>query len=194
MIIVDPSSTRELRRLRRQMRRMSGQVPFATSRAINDTAFDARKHIVERVYPGAFTVRAKSFARAAFRVDPSSKRRLEARLYDRLDKAFLRLQAEGGTKRPQGRYIAIAPRRERTTTGKGKVTGKRSFVLESNGDVLVVRREGRGEGAPLRVLRWLVPQARVQKRFMFFEEGGRVVAQRWPENFERRWRQAMRSA
>jgi hypothetical protein len=37
------------------------QIPFATSGALNDTAFIVRKTVVEDTYPKAFTVRNKRF-------------------------------------------------------------------------------------------------------------------------------------
>ena len=51
------------------------QIPFATHRAINKTAFDVRDEIVKETFPRSFDVKAKQFARQAFRVDRSPNKR-----------------------------------------------------------------------------------------------------------------------
>ena len=64
------------------------QLPFATSKALNDTAFVVRNTIVEDTFPRSFNVKNKRFAGATFRVDKANKRKLEARVFDRLGKDF----------------------------------------------------------------------------------------------------------
>ena len=41
------------------------QLPFATAGALTDTAFDVRKHVVEKTFPRDFDLRNKRFAGAA---------------------------------------------------------------------------------------------------------------------------------
>ena len=84
----------------------SKQMPFAMSQALNSTAFDIRRQIVDRTYPQSFKVKNKRFANAMFRVEKASKRKLCCRC---VRQAWQRLymQAEGGTKLPRGRNIAI---------------------------------------------------------------------------------------
>ena len=84
------------------------QIPFATHRALNDTAFAVRKEIVERTYPQSFVVKNRSFARAMFRVQRSpNKRTLTAAVFDQLGREYMVDQAEGGFKTPRGLSIAI---------------------------------------------------------------------------------------
>ena len=85
----------------------SKQMPFAMSQALNSTAFDIRRQIVDRTYPQSFNVKNKRFANAMFRVEKASKRKLSAAVFDRLGKDYMAMQAEGGTKLPRGRNIAI---------------------------------------------------------------------------------------
>ena len=54
-----------------------------------DTAFIVRNTIVEDTFPRSFNVKNKRFAGATFRVDKANKRKLEARVFDRLGKDFL---------------------------------------------------------------------------------------------------------
>ena len=75
----------------------SKQMPFAMSQALNSTAFDIRRQIVDRTYPQSFKVKNKRFANAMFRVEKASKRKLSA-VFDRLGKDYMAMQAEGGDK------------------------------------------------------------------------------------------------
>ena len=45
------------------------QIPRISTWALNDTAKDVRKHIVEKTYPDSFDVKNKSFARSTFRIE-----------------------------------------------------------------------------------------------------------------------------
>ena len=83
------------------------QLPFAMAGALTATAFIVRNTIVKDTFPRSFDVKNKRFAGAAFRVDKANKRKLEARVFDRLDKEYLAMQESGGTKRPRGNNIAI---------------------------------------------------------------------------------------
>ncbi len=71
------------------------QLPFATAGALTSTAFIVRNTIVEETFPRSFDVKNKRFAGAAFRVDKANKRKLEARVFDRLNKDFLALLFAG---------------------------------------------------------------------------------------------------
>ena len=60
------------------------QLPFATAGALTSTAFDVRKHIIEKTFPRDFDLRNKRFAAAARRVEKANKRKKSAAVYDRL--------------------------------------------------------------------------------------------------------------
>ena len=153
------------------------QLPFATSKALNDTAFIVRNTIVEETFPRSFDVKNKRFAGVAFKVDPAKKRKLEARVFDRLNKDFLALQESGGTKRPRGNSIAI-PTDEIRVTGRGVSkarrprqllqSGKRAFRTKSKtGQDIIAQRRGK-KRYPLKVLYVLEPQADIKPRFPFY--------------------------
>ena len=96
------------------------QLPFATAGALTDTAFDVRKHVVEKTFPRDFDLKNKRFAGATLRVEKANKRKLRAAVYDRLGREYLETQARGGIKRPiDGRNIAIPTQHiKRTASGK----------------------------------------------------------------------------
>ncbi len=78
------------------------QLPFATTGALTDTAFEVRKHVIEKTFPRDFDLRNQRFAAAALRVDKANKRKLRAAVYDRLGRENLETKARGGIKRPTG--------------------------------------------------------------------------------------------
>ena len=176
------------------------QLPFAVSRSLNDVAFMARKRIVERVWPASFTARNKSFPKAVFRIEKSRKRpppimATPARLFDRLGRDYLKLQATGGTKRARGRNIAI-PGRDLKRGPKGVRKGFRPRQAPDRGDTykrggFIFQRQSRGK---VRLLYTLRPTARIDKRFRFFEEITKLGRQRFPAILARNLRNAIRTA
>ena len=153
------------------------QLPFATAGALTSTAFVVRETIVEDTFPRSFDVKNKRFAGATFRVDKANKRKLEARVFDRLGKDFLAMQESGGTKRPRGNNVAI-PTDEIRVTGRGVAkarrprqilqSGKRAFKTRSKtGQEIIAQRRGK-KRYPLKVLYVLEPQAQIKPRFPFY--------------------------
>lgn len=194
-IQVDPRTYKSLKTVRRQMRRHRRQVPFAMSQAINDTAFDVRHHIVNVVYPRSFEVRNRRFAGVAFRVDRSSKRKLVARVFDRLGRAFLPLQQSGGVKTPySSTFLAVPVQAKRTATGKSNTQRlKNTFVHDFGKGPAIWQRRGRG-GRRLKLLYVLERDVDVDAAFPFEREGRKVVDQVFPGHFAKRWRRALKTA
>lgn len=179
------------------------QIPFATASALNSTAFDVRKQIVEDTYPNSFTVRNKRFASQMFRVDKANKRNLTARVYDRLGRDYMVNQAEGGIKRPRGNHIAIPSRQiKRTASGKvpkakqpRNVLGGRGYrtTLRSGQDV-IAEQTGRGAARRQRVLYLLENVARIPKRFPFYEDANRKAGRVFDRNFAKSFAFAKQTA
>ncbi len=171
--------------------------------ALNDAAFAVRKEIVTRTYPDSFTVRNPRFASAMFRVGKATKRNLVATVSDVLGRDYMVNQAEGGTKLPRGRNIAIPSRQiKRTATGKVPKNRQPRNVLDakgyktklSSGQPVIAENVGRGAAKRQRVLYILEQSARIPKRFPFYERG-RVVAQKsFGKAFNKRFRQARLTA
>jgi len=191
--------------LRRRLNTMQQkQLPFAFSQALNDTAFDVRKRIVEVTYPRSFEVRNRSFARASFRVNKASKRNLVASVEDKLNRGNLKMHAEGGTKKPRGSSIAVpsdimkAKRR-----AKGIPKGQRPRqILEQPGAFIAVMKSGkkgiwkrRGKKRlPIDLLYSFQTSAEIKKAFPFYKDAESIVRKRFNDRFNANLRRALRSA
>lgn len=169
------------------------QIPFATAGALNDTAFIVRKAVVEDTYPAAFDVKNKRFAGIAFRVDKATKRKFEAKVFDRLNKDYLLRHAVGGIKTPRGSTVSI-PTEEIKVSGRGVPKGKRPRALlaggkrafrqkAKSGQDLIMQRKGK-KRYPLRVLYVQEPSVKIDKTFDFYKDA-RFVAQK---NFDKRFK------
>ena len=188
------------------MRRMTDvqkrQVPFALSKALNDTAFEIRTEIVQRTYPRAFTVRNSRFISAVLRVATASKANLIASVFDQLGRDYLERHTQGGVKTPRGSNLAI-PTDQVTRNAGGSVRaaqqprnvlGKRgAFKLQSNGNTYIAQRQGKAR-YPLRVLYLLEPRATIAKTFAFYEDARRVVTERLADAWSKAWARAIKTA
>ena len=170
------------------------QIPFATANALTSTAFDVRKQIVDDTYPSSFTVRNKRFASAMFRVEKATRRNLTARVYDRLGRDYMTIQAEGGLKRPRGSNIAIPSRQiKRTKTGRvpknrhpRNVLGGKAYKTKlDSGQEVIAEQTGRGAARKQRVLYLLEKIARIPKRFAFYEDANKKAGRVFDRNFRK---------
>lgn len=169
------------------------QIPFATSGALNDTAFIVRKTVVEDTYPKAFTVRNKRFINTAMRVDKANKRNLEARVFDRLGRDYLQRHATGGTKMPRGATVSI-PTDEIKLSGRGVAKGRRPRTLLAGGKRAFRQKTKTGQDVimqrktkaryPLRVLYLQEPSVKIDQTFDFYKDA-QFVAQK---NFDKRFK------
>lgn len=179
------------------------QIPYATSRALNDTAFAVRNQIVEKTYPQSFTVRNKRFASTMFRVGKSTRRKLVATVFDRLGRDYMVDQAKGGIKKPRGNSIAI-PTRNVKRLASGKVSkakqprnllnGKAYKTKLKNGQEVIAQETGRGATKKQKVLYILEQTASIPKRFSFYEDGQRIAQRDFNKNFANWFREAKRTA
>lgn len=175
------------------------QVPFAIAKTLTGLAFEARKHLVDVTGPRDFDIRNKRFLGVALRVDPARKDKLEATIYDRLGREYLKTQAEGGTKKPRGSAIAIPSRElqaKRTSTGVPKRLRPRNipatFKLRIGADEYLARRKGRAK--KLEVVYLLERKAMIPKRFRAYEDVAAVVQRSANEIFAREMARALASA
>jgi hypothetical protein len=190
--------------VQKAMQGLSRQLPFAMSQALNATAFDVRKQIVDRTYPQSFKVRNKRFASAMFRVEKATKRKLSAAVFDRLGKDYMAMQAEGGIKTPRGNNIAIPGRlNQRTATGKIPrarqprqllSNGKAYKTTLRGGQKAIVQPQGRGKSKRLKVMYVLEQAARIPKRFDFYEDANRVSRRNFDKNFSKAFARAKKTA
>jgi hypothetical protein len=174
------------------------QLPFAFSKTLNDVAKRIRKRIVDRTYPAAFDVRDGKFANATFKIDFSSKRKLEARVYDRLGRANLKLHAEGGIKRAKRGSIAVPSQYVKDRrTGRGVRRSLRPReVVDSQKGYKTQRAIFQAYGpkaSKKRLLYSLIPSARISKQFPFYEDANKIVRKDLSRVFNYQLKQALRS-
>jgi len=180
------------------------QLPFATHRAINQTAFDVRNEIVKQTFPRSFDMKAKQFARQAFRVERSpNKRKLVARVYDRFGKDYLVNQAEGGTKKKRGRYMSIPAQERPRVSGKATynrvhprtVLNRPKAFVQKVGDQHMILERRTKERYPLKRL-YLLHQtdAQIPKRFPFYEDARKKVGRVFDKHFATYFAAAKRTA
>ncbi len=196
----------------RHLNRMAAnQVPFATSKAINETAKDFQKVQTAHIRK-EFIERNPIFIKRAVKIKPfANKRRLSAtvqieppggqRTTDILSKF-----EEGGTKRPrQGRHLAIPIEVRRTKRGivskaqrprafqfreigKRIVGLKRTFIVPGVG---ILQRRGKRKVRLLYAFARAVP---IPAALDFVENAKRVVRVIFPRRFRKAFQQAMRTA
>lgn len=96
-----------IKELSKQVKGFADQIPFATSRALNATAFHARMEAIKQLHrdidrPTPYTV-------GGFRYQNSNKRNLTAAVYIMPSRwEYLQYQVSGGTRKAKNRVIAVA--------------------------------------------------------------------------------------
>lgn len=182
--------TRKLNHVEKQ------QVPFATSRALNDTAVKAQESLVKGILV-RFNNRKKWWIkgnrRTGVRVDFSSKRKVPMMSSVYTNAYFAELQEKGGTKTPvSGSVLAVptdrAPKSLHRSDGVRKAKANNAVFVDKRG---VFRRMARGK---LKTLFTWVRVATVRPRFKF-DVTVRTAVKRWfPIYFKKRLAEALRTA
>lgn len=170
------------------------QVPFATSRAMNDAAIEAQK-AQQAAIPTLFNNRKKWWLKqqpTGIKVKFSNKADLHAAVYS--DAYFAEIQEEGGVKVPRSnRVFAIpadsTPKKYRRSGGarEYKQEKPRSFSLDSG---IFIRRSKKR----IELVFTYAKQAVVHKRFGFVNRAKTVVTGGFAKHFETRMAQALATA
>lgn len=173
------------------------QVPYATALALNDTAFDARGAVVPHSFEAAFDMKNARWPGVAIRVAKATKTRPIASVYDRLGRGSLNLHADGGIKRPKGSRLAVPADRGRyrnqRTAKRAIASAKTIRVRLRSGVEALVQRQGRG-GRRLKLIAILAPQARIGRRFGFYEDAQAATVRVFGRNFDRALARALSTA
>jgi hypothetical protein len=175
------------------MRAAIDQVPFALSKAMNDAAFAARKHLIDDTWPKHVQQRNRNFLRAALRVEPAKKTDLRVAIVDQLGRGHLQLHAKGGVKQAKGRLAVPSKRVQRGPGGVRQSQRPRNLkraVVKGN---LIFQQEGRGKSAKLRLMYALRQQAKIRKRVPFYEDFATVMRREILQRFPGAMAQAMRT-
>ena len=193
VLSLSPKVPKDIRKMGAKVKNLARQLPFATSLALNDTAFDVRHSSVD-LFNRSFQVRNKRFASTAFRVERSNKRTLTARIYDRLGRDWLKRQAKGGIKRARASKLLIPVAAKRTGRGtRDPRSYKKTFAATINGKPGIWQRHGRG-GKKLKMLFLFKSSVRVDKGFDFYRNAAKVARQKMPINNAKAWRRAIATA
>ena len=173
------------------------QVPFATSRAINDVAVDGQSSIVKHI-TGTF----KNIKRWWLKQQPtgvkvrfSNKRDLHARVFT--DVYFSQRQQDGGVKAPkQSKNLAIplpaVPRKYRTSSGARDMlrADNKTFSVKGKG---IFKRKGK-KRYPITPLFTYAPSSRTKPALKFDLIIEKVVRRRFAQHFKKRLDAALASA
>lgn len=172
------------------------QIPFATSKAMNDTAIKVQEAEVKRVQISFNNKKkwwAKGNRRTGIRVDFSNKKNMPLKASVYTNAYFAKLQEDGGTKRPiSGSSLAIptakAPKSIRRSDGLNKVKGRSNVFISKRG---VFQRMRKGK---VKTLFTWSKTANISPSFKW-ELTANVATKRWmPIHFKKRLKQAINSA
>lgn len=170
------------------------QVPYASSRALNDTAVDGQNAVVEKI-PGIFKNRKKWWLKqqpTGIKVKFSKKNSLMARVFTTA--YFAEIQEKGGVKTPKssGKLAvptAAVPRKYRTSRGARDMLNERQNIFRTPKGVF--KRTGK---KGIQVLWTFARSAVIKPRFGFYAIMEATVKGNFSKNFEQRLKQAIASA
>lgn len=175
------------------------QLPFATARALNDTAFQARS-LTQRNLRSRFTLR-NNFVEKGVLVRKATKTQLWAEVYDR--DWFMAIHEKGGSKvvTRGGTHLAVpaairqtsrglVPRSKRPEALRGN---KRTFRATINGRDGLFQRKTK-KRLPLTMLFAFKPSVPIRPRLGLEKDAREVVARNWSKNFVDAFGYAMRTA
>lgn len=95
------------------------QAPFAMSKTLNDVAFEARRNIQKNI-KNRFEL-TKPFIPNQVRVKKSHKTFLQSETYMTEKASFMAIHEEGGTRKPERKYIAV---RDEAPKGKAGIPSR----------------------------------------------------------------------
>ena len=209
MKILVKTNTKEVSRW--LQRAFKDQLPYATSIALNDTAFQVRKELVDHTYKKAFNMKNPRFASFVTNVKKAKKNDLTASVGNLKSKVFdyLVLHSEGGIKKPRGRHLAI-PSRDLKEKYPGKIPksqrpknimkkkGGFTFKTKKQGIPIIayrkVKRGKKGKSGDIEIKYILVEMGKIDKELMFYEDAKKVIDKNYTKNFIQAFTRAIRSA
>jgi hypothetical protein len=179
--------TRDLNDIQRK------QVPYATSRAINDTAVQGQDAVIAAI-PRVFNNLKKWWLKqqpTGIKVKFSNKQNLHAAVHT--SAYFAQIQEEGGTKQPRrAKNIAVptakVAKKYRTSHGAREMMDAQKNVFRTPKGVF--KRTGK-KRYPIVLLWSFTPSAKVKPRFRFYDTLKATVMRRFETNWKMRFSQAM---
>ena len=177
------------------------QFPFAISKAINKTAFQARPVVLKQV-KDVMNIRTTWVPRR-ININPSTKRNLTAEIGSQDD--FMVVQATGGIKTQRHETvvpaIAIRPTpQKRVTRSKfprsliAKGGRRKPFFLRGSRGTTRLVRQKRGRAQGLETLYNFPRRVRVEKRFELEKSVEQTMDSHWDRNMITSFDEALRTA
>jgi len=195
------------------------QLPFATSKALNDTAFQVR--LAEKKEIADFVDKPKPFVANSPRVEKSTKRNLVAKVY--IDERIEDVLAHHVYSGPRAPRAAESRLRRRGMIRPGEFVVYSNTFLDSYGNITYARwklifealenrtgnyfimttrrgvkgiwiRYGKGRGAVKLVAAIVSNHPRYNKRFGFYTEAQKIFDRRFSANFDKAIDKAIRTA
>lgn len=175
-------------------RDLRSQLPFATAKALTDTAKDVQRELtaeIDRVFD-----RPTPFTKRAIGVVTAKKATLTARIFVKdIQAQYLGLEIEGGTRRPKGRAL-VMPGKQIPLNQYGNLPRNKVRQLLARKDVFSGAVRGvpglyqrTPRGAKLLIL-W-ERQAQYRPRLRFYDVARKVIDARITDNFKRAFAQAI---
>lgn len=191
----------DTREIERFLKGMQKQIPYAIATALNKTAFDVRKEIVEKSWPESVNAKNKRFARTAFRVKKATKRDLTASVYDSLGRDVFDRLIHGKPHIPySGTHLAI-PVAPWLLTKSGYLSKRGRQYLNPGNAQTFVKDHGHGPAIWLKkkrggieLLYVLKPKVRTPKKFDFYKDAEKAARRHWKRNMEAALAHAIRTA
>ena len=161
------------------------QLPFAASRALNDTAFDVRRRIVGSTWPKAFKVKNTRFAGRTFKVlVKADKYNLTSVVGGEFSYPWVEQWVErhiaGGDKRSyKGGLVAIPVNIQRNAGGSvvkrlKPLNMKSAFIRNTKGgNKVILTRDRSTKEVTVRYV--LVPKAHIAPAFRFYQDAEDTV-------------------
>lgn len=196
------------REVRRALGGLRKQIPFATSLALNKTAFDVRKHLVFNVWRQQVSVRSKAFLGRGMRVNRADKRFLAAEVF--LDETRISGKGANAVKQlidgsphfPYSSTHLAIPVGKGILTPTGRLSKRgRAMLNRNNPQTFVADLRGQGpaiwervRGNRIRLLFVLERRVPTPRKFTF-EQSARAHALRvWPRHARDAVRHAITTA
>lgn len=182
------------------------QIPFATSQALNDTAFQAKK---DQVIQLPKTLDSPTpFTKKGMRVKKANKRAPVATIYieDKRNE-YMKYQVAGGVRKPRNKTILVptrnlklnkygnitrAQRRKLFNDKKKHFTGTPQGMAGARAGVW--KRTGAGGRKGLVMVAEFKKQVKYEKKYPFHQQVNRIAARNFPVNFRKRFAQALKTA
>ena len=178
-------------------REQKSQLPFAMARALTWTGRDAVKDVEARI--GKAFDRPTSFTKRAVAAQSANRNKMFSRVLIKDAQAkYLGIQEDGGTRTPRGRAIVVPFGARLNQYGNLPRGGVRRLLARADTFSGTVRGIGgiwqRQRGGGVKLLIAYEQRVTYQPLFEFAATVRKTAQEKFPENFERSFRDAMQTA